>query len=402
MNIQPFKAKIIAASLCVVTAAGIAGYPLLQNAQAIQTAPGIQTANVQSHRIEVVFVLDTTSSMSGLIGAAREKIWSIASTMASAQQNPDIRMGLVAFRDRGDAYITRVYDLSEDLDQMYASLMDFRAQGGGDGPESVNQALFDSIHKISWSQDDDVYRVVFLVGDAPPHMDYPDDVKYPATLAEAQRRGIVVNTIQSGRHNYTRPAWQQIAALGQGEYFQVENNGNAVAVATPYDERMAQLAAELEATRLFYGDAAARAEQERKLEASKKLREQLSTEALARRSAYNATASGKANLLGDQELVEAVTSGEVELDDIEEEELPASMYDVLPARRIEVIREKAEQRREIQQEIEELSESRQLYILEQLEAEGGAGDSLDEKIYRAVKDQAAEVGLSYDDDSARY
>ena len=114
-------------------------------------------------------------------------------------------MGLVAFRDRGDAYITRVYDLSNDLDQMYASLMDFRAQGGGDGPESVNQALYDSIYKISWSQDEDVYRVVFLVGDAPPHMDYPDDIKYPATLAEAQRRGIVVNTIQSGQHEYTRP-----------------------------------------------------------------------------------------------------------------------------------------------------------------------------------------------------
>ena len=402
MNIQPYKAGIIAASLCIATAAGIAGYPLLQQAQAIQTPPGIEVANPQNHRIEVVFVLDTTSSMSGLIGAAKEKIWSIASSMASAQQSPDIRMGLVAFRDRGDAYITRVHDLSDDLDQMYASLMDFRAQGGGDGPESVNQALYDAIHKISWPQEADIYRVVFLVGDAPPHMDYPDDVRYPATLAEAQRRGIVVNTIQSGRHEYTRPAWQQIAVLGQGEYFQVEDSGNAVAVATPYDERMAQLAEELEATRLYYGDAEARANQERKLEASKKLREELSTEALARRSAYNATASGKANLLGNNELVDAVTSGRVNLEDIEEEDLPTSFYDVLPARRIEVIREKAERRDAIQQEIEELAESRQQHIREQLEAEGGAGDSLDEKIFRTVKDQAAEIGLSYDDDGARY
>ena len=173
-------------------------------------------------------------------------------------------------------------------------------------------------------------------------------------------------------------------------------------MATPYDERMAQLAEELEATRLYYGDAEARAEQERKFEASKKLRDELSTEALARRSAYNATASGKANLLGKNELVEAITSGKVELEDIEEEDLPVIFYDVLPARRVEIIHEKAERRDAIQQEIEELSESRQEFILEQLEAEGGAGDSLDDKIFRTVKDQAAEIGLSYDDDSARY
>ena len=69
-------------------------------------------ANEQS-RIDVVFVLDTTGSMGGLIQAAREKIWSIATTMASAQSAPEIRMGLVAYRDRGDAYVTRVVDLSE-------------------------------------------------------------------------------------------------------------------------------------------------------------------------------------------------------------------------------------------------------------------------------------------------
>ena len=402
MNIKPFNAKMIALSLCIATAIGIAVFPVLQKAQAINTTKTTHVIPEQSHRIEVVFVLDTTSSMSGLIQAAKEKIWSIASTMASAQQNPDIKMGLVAFRDRGDAYVTRVFDLSQDLDQMYASLMDFRAEGGGDGPESVNQALYDSIHKISWSQDSGVYQVVFLVGDAPPHMDYPDDVKYPATLAAAQRKGIVVNTIQSGQHAYTRPAWQQIAALGQGEYFQVENNGNTVAVSTPFDDQLAKLAAELEDTRMYYGDENARAQQRRRFEAGKKLKQHLSTEALARRSAYNATASGKKNLLGENELVDAITSGRVELDDIEEENLPATIQSMAPAEQKEVILQKAKRRNEIKREIESLAESRDRYIEAQIEAEGGADDSLDEKIYRAVKDQAASVGLSYDGETAKY
>ena len=402
MKTRTFNAKIIALALILATASGIALVPMVKQAQAIQNTNTNTTVPAQSHRVEVVFILDTTSSMSGLIQAAKEKIWSIASTMASAQQNPDIRMGLVAFRDRGDAYVTRVYDLSDDLDSMYASLMDFRAVGGGDGPESVNQALYDAIHKVSWSQDSNVYRVAFLVGDAPPHMDYADDVKYPVTLAAAARKGIVVNTIQSGQHQYTRPAWQQIAALGQGNYFQVEDSGNAVAVATPFDDKLSKLATELEDTRLYFGDEETRAKQKAKLDANSRLRKELSTEALARRSAYNATESGKKNLLGESELVDAVTSGRVDLEEIEREDLPASIQMMAPAEAMEVITEQAQRREALKQEIRELSESRNRFIRKKVEAEGGADDSLDEKIYRAVKDQAASVGLSYDSDSAKY
>ena len=399
MKSTAFNSKIIALALLIATATGVALFPTLQKAQATQAA---QVVPAQSHRIEVVFVLDTTSSMSGLIQAAKEKIWSMATTMAGAQENPDIKMGLVAFRDRGDAYITRVFDLSEDLDSMYANLMDFRAQGGGDGPESVNQALYDAIHKVSWSNDSNVYRVVFLVGDAPPHMDYHNEVKYPVTLAAAAKKGIVVNAIQSGQHHYTRPAWQEIASLGHGEYFQVEDSGNAVAVATPFDEKLSRLAAELEDTRLYFGDAETKVAQKAKLDANARLRKELSAEALARRDTFNATASGKANLLGESELVDAITSGRVELDSIEEENLPASLQAMAPTEQMEVITEQAQRRDQLQQEIRKLSASRSNFIKEKVAAEGGADDSLDEKIYGAVKEQAAAAGLTYESDSASY
>ena len=399
MNSKIINSKVVVLALLVATAGGIALFPSLQKAQATQTAHLVAD---QAHRIEVVFVLDTTSSMSGLIRAAKEKIWSIATTMASAQENPDIKMGLVAFRDRGDAYITRVFDLSSDLDSMYASLMDFRAQGGGDGPESVNQALYDAIHKVSWSPNGNVYKVVFLVGDAPPHMDYPNDVKYPVTLAAAAEKGIVVNTLHSGQHRVTRPAWQEIAALGHGEYFQVEDTGNAVAISTPFDEKLSSLAAELEATRYYYGDADTRKAQAAKLEANARLRKELSPEALARRDTFNATASGKANLLGKCELVDAISSGRVELEEIEQEDLPATLRAMPPAEQEAFIAKKSKRRQQLQQEIRKLSESRNDFIKEKLKAEGGAEDSLDEKIYSAIRDQAGAAGLTYESDSASY
>ena len=77
------KTKIIALAIFATTAIGIAVFPAVQQAQAINTQP----ITTQNHQIEVVFILDTTSSMSGLIQAAKEKIWSIATTMASAEQD---------------------------------------------------------------------------------------------------------------------------------------------------------------------------------------------------------------------------------------------------------------------------------------------------------------------------
>ncbi|MFV2032104.1 MAG: VWA domain-containing protein, partial [Gammaproteobacteria bacterium] len=376
------KTKLIALALFATTATGIALFPSIQQAQAI-TATNTLVAPIQDPRIEVVFVLDTTSSMSGLIEAAKEKIWSIATTMASAQQSPDISMGLVAFRDRGDAYITKVFDLSQDLDSMYASLMDLRAQGGGDGPESVNRALFDAINQISWSNDDNVYKVAFLVGDAPPHTDYANDVSYATTLEMAKDRGIVVNTIQSGQNQATTRFWQDIAQIGSGVYFQVEDSGNAVAVATPFDKKLSELAASLESTRLYYGSAEEKVAQKSKIDAGTKLRSELSEAALARRATYNATKSGESNFLGEGELVDAITSGRVDLDDIEKDDLPASLQALAPEEAMTVISQQANRRDAIKKEIKKLSESRSGYIRQKIDALGGAADSLDEKIFSA-------------------
>jgi hypothetical protein len=69
-------------------------------------------------RMEVAFVLDTTGSMGGMIAGAKQKIWAIANRLKSAQPTPEIRFGLVGYRDRGDEYVTRVYGLTQDLDEV--------------------------------------------------------------------------------------------------------------------------------------------------------------------------------------------------------------------------------------------------------------------------------------------
>src|SRR5438105_752802 len=142
--------------------------------------------------VEVVFCLDTTGSMGGLIEGAKQKIWAICNQIAGGKPSPDLKVGLVAFRDKGDEYVTRVFDLTDDLDAIHGHLKSFKAQGGGDTPESVNEALHVSVNKVKWSTDNQTLRILFLVGDAPPHMDYPDDVKYPVTCKLACEKGIII------------------------------------------------------------------------------------------------------------------------------------------------------------------------------------------------------------------
>jgi uncharacterized protein YegL len=398
------KSKLIALALFVFTAGTVVLYPLSQSHGTVAVVDPVPLAPemTQADKIEVVFVLDTTGSMSGLIKAAKEKIWSIASTMASAQSAPEIRMGLVAYRDRGDAYVTRIVDLSTDLDTMYATLMDFRAVGGGDGPESVNQALHDAVHKMSWSRDQNAYRVVFLVGDAPPHMDYQDDVKYPQTLTAAKHRGIIVNTIQCGRDGRTLQTWKQVAQLGAGRYFQVEQAGSAVALATPFDEKLAELSRKLDGTRLFYGSPETKSKQSKKVAATEKLHAMSSLGSRARRATFNVSKSGAANFGGEGELVDDITSGRVDLSGIDRDHLPASMQEMPVEEQSAMIAETAERRNELKAQIQELAQQRSTYLEQQVEELGGAEDSLDEQIYRSVREQAGKLGLHYDAEAAAY
>lgn len=397
------KQKMIALALFAATTATVAIFPHIGSVSAVTTPivqpaviPVIQPIAQEQASIEVVFVLDTTGSMGGLIDAAKEKIWSIASSMASANNAPEIKMGLVAYRDRGDDYVTRVVDLSDDLDSMYATLMDFEAAGGGDGPESVNQALDDAINKVSWDSDQKTYKVVFLVGDAPPHMDYQDDVKYPDTIVRAKSKGILINAIQCGENNDTTRKWQQIAQLGDGRYFQVEQNGSAIAVSTPFDKALAALSSKLDETRLYYGDAEEKRMQQRKMDAAKKLHAGASIESRARRATYNASKSGQKNFLGKGELVDDISRGKVDLDKINPAMLPEPMRSMAPQEQMAVIEEKAKQRQALEEEIEALAGQRTAFIRQEVESSETAADSLDDKLYRAIKEQAAAKGMEYE------
>ena len=357
---------------------------------------GAEAAAPEKPQIEVVFVLDTTGSMGSLIDAAKRKIWAIANTLATTDPAPEIKMGVIGFRDRGDFYITKRTDLTNDLDAIHAELMGFKAQGGGDGPESVNQALNEAVAMMSWGEGEKVYRVIFLVGDSPPHMDYDDDVKYADSCKLAAEAGIVINTIQCGTNSSTTLVWEDIARKAEGRAFRVEQSGSAILASTPFDAKLAELSKELDATRIFYGTEEQREKAGEREAKDREVYDKAPAEAIAGRATYAATDSAKAGYAARQELVQDLTDGRVNLDELDPEHLPENMQTMTPEEREKYSDDMKTKREAIEKQIKEVGAQRQDHIAAQVKAADKEGQTLDAVIFESVQEQAARHGIVYE------
>jgi Mg-chelatase subunit ChlD len=340
-------------------------------------------------KIEVVFCLDTTGSMTKLIDGAKRKIWSISNQIAGGKPAPDLKLGLVAFRDKGDEYITKVFDLSDDLDAIHGHLMKFVAKGGGDIPESVNQALDDAVNKIKWSTDKDTLRIIFLVGDAPPHMDYKDDVKYPVTCKKACEKGIIINTIQCGDDAECRKHWQEICRKAEGSYVQIPADGGKVQiVATPYDKRLGEINTEMANTTLVYGGVAQQRADKGKADGATKL----AAPAAADRAAYNAK-NGQA---ATYDLLDSIKKGKVKLEDLKKEELPKELQGKTVKEQKEHLDKLDKRRAELNKECLDLDKKRSDFIAKKLkEAKDGGKNVFDNEVLEVLRKQAKKYKIEY-------
>lgn len=160
--------------------------------------------------IDVAFVLDTTGSMAEEIAAVKSTIQKVASSLSSPEVR--VRLGLVEFKDRTDGQVTTVYPMTTNLPAFSSQVSGLHASGGGDTPESVNEGLHVALSRLGWNGQA-VARFAFLVGDAPPHLDYPNDADYAVDMRDAAHRGIQIFTVAaSGMDGLGQAVWRQIAA----------------------------------------------------------------------------------------------------------------------------------------------------------------------------------------------
>jgi Mg-chelatase subunit ChlD len=335
----------------------------------------------QRPRIELVVCLDTTGSMS-MIERAKGKIWLIFNQALRGRPTPELRVGMVNFKDKGDVWVTKVFEMTDDLDSIHADFSTFKPDGGGDTPESVNQALDDSVNKIRWSTDRKVLRVVFLVGDAPPHMDYLDDVKYPVTCNKALQRGILINAIQCGTDAECTKYWKDIAAKANGVFAQIPGDGGMQDYNHAQDRRLAELNAELARTTLVWGNALKRDADNRKLGHVRTLSGSVAADRVSTLAKVGITAT--------YDLLDNLRAGKVSLADIKTDELPAELQKLSDKERREFLDKLSKRRGELLREVLELDRQRGAD-----QAKAAPKDGFDTRVLEILRAQAKKHRIRY-------
>jgi von Willebrand factor type A domain len=162
-----------------------------------------------SREVDLAFILDTTGSMGEEIAAVKGTLQKVASALSGGGVR--VRIGMVEYKDRTDPFVTKTYPMTTDVAAFSQQVAGISAEGGGDEPESVNEGLHVGLTNLAWSGNA-VARLAFLIGDAPPHLDYANDFDYAVDMREAAHRGIQVYTVAaSGMDDLGQVVWRQIA-----------------------------------------------------------------------------------------------------------------------------------------------------------------------------------------------
>ncbi|MCB9669817.1 MAG: VWA domain-containing protein [Alphaproteobacteria bacterium] len=336
--------------------------------------------------VDMVFVVDTTGSMGGLLEGAKATIWQILDTVVSQEPRPLVRVGFVAYRDRGDAYVTRTFAPTDDLDAAHAFLTGLQPDGGGDTPESMAAGMQEALDGFQWSGGDRAFRTLFVVADAPDHP-YRDQVSARTLAERAAQRGIVVNTVLCGTEASARSDLAALARIGGGAFAAVEQSGGAVAMETPYDERLDVLERRLAENGLAYGNEQGRAYEAKVLG---NWASSLSTRA-SRRSALNKLGAGVAS--GGGELVGDVLNGKA-LAEVPEHDLPASYQAMTPAQRDADLQRRLSERRQLQEQVATITAERDAWLAKAREERRKAGSAgFDEAVEAATVGRMRSMGL---------
>jgi hypothetical protein len=184
-------------------------------------------------RIDIAFVVDVTGSMGDELAFLQKDLNDIVSR-ALAGTGQDLRVGFVFYRDRGDDFITTVHPFTSNIALAVERLGQMEATGGGDVPEDVNQALADALHDLDWTGDRAV-RLLFLIGDAPPHYYADQNYTYRDAAEEAAARGIKIMPVAAS--DIDRSAeylFRNLAVRTEGKYmFITDHSGIGNAHLTP-------------------------------------------------------------------------------------------------------------------------------------------------------------------------
>jgi len=342
--------------------------------------------------IQMAILLDTSSSMDGLIDQAKSQLWKIVNELALSKKNgqsPKLEVALYEYGKsslpRGEGYIRMIVPLSTELDRVSEEHFKLTTNGGD---EYCGEDIQPAARGLKWSQNNRDLKVIFIAGNEPFTQ---GDVDYKKAVKGAITRGIIVNTIFCGNaEEGIRTNWKDGADLADGKYMNIDQDIKTVYIKAPQDEEIARLGQALNRTYIAYGAAGSAMKERQKkqdMNAAGMSEESVIQRSIAKASKQYNNASWD---LGD-----AARDGRVDVDKLSDEELPPEMKKMSKAERKAYVEKRTKERAAIQKKIQTLQDARRSYI-EKEQKKNAKTNTLDTVVIKAVRDQAVKKDFRFE------
>ncbi len=162
-------------------------------------------------KTDVMFILDTTGSMDDEMLFLQSEFTAIAKETGTE----DVRYSVNFYRDKGDDYVTKCNEFTDDISKLQKLLNSESADGGGDLPEAVAQILDETMNKVNW--DDESVKLAFLIFDAPPH-DGTEETVVKA-IKKAAEKGIHIIPVVSSNSDRNTELFGRAVAIATGSTY---------------------------------------------------------------------------------------------------------------------------------------------------------------------------------------
>lgn len=347
--------------------------------------PGSAQEPNKAH-IDIVFCIDCSGSMGGVIETAKQKVWAIVNEVAKARPAPVLRIGLLGYGNADRQF--RSFPLSDDLDEVYKNLMTFKDEGWGD--EWVGLAVHKSTREMKWSAGKQVLKVVYVVGNETAHQG-PPELDYSRTAPEAIEQDILINAIYCGEAG-GKETWRELAQLADGKYLEIGGQGGAVVVQTPFDSELTSLSAKLNTTYVPFGREGKLRQENQAVQDTNAARSG-GKPAAAERSLAKATTQYNARLW---DLIDASREKDFDWKKLKDDELPVEMRKMSVEQRKAYVAKKATERAGLQQKVKELGAQRDAYVREEVKKHGlKSAGTFDDAVRRTLVEQAKKKGFAF-------
>jgi len=364
---------------------------LITNCATVVAQPNeVRHTPKKDQNILLALLLDTSNSMDGLIDQAKSQLWKIVNELAAAKcgdgTKPNIKIALYEYgNDRlpsSEGYIRQVSGFSNDLDALSEKLFSLTTNGG---EEYCGQVINTSLNQLAWTSSDADLKLIFIAGNEPFTQ---GRMSYRLACSLAKEKGVVVNTIFCGGFDEgIGTNWKSGADLTGGSYMSIEQDRKTVYIPTPYDQRIDAMNDHLNNTYIYYGRTGAS-----KKELQSTQDKNAESYGLSNKVDRAISKSSHAYKNSSWDLVDAAKDDEKVLSETKEEDLPKEMKGMNAQQRKDFVKQKGEERKKIQSEIQSLNKMRQDYIAANTPKDNQA-NMLDAAMIKAIKDQAKTKSL---------